>query len=435
LWRSNKSVFVAVVVFFFVFFLGLNLLVLQETSNAQQRSQRSMLTARQQTWLRQRPDESSVSIPTMHKMNHTSTTASTAVSTATTATASWQNKHNVVHVIQTRLFQFQPDFLTLGQARLEIFKAFTVPSMANQTTPDFLWIVRTDPALHPSLKSGLLAAVQHLDNVMVIASNYNPEGFRDYHAIANITNDQDSVWAGSWDLLKSYHDAAQTRMVVESRLDADDALSTEFCESVQQQVVEQLKDDKAWSVGCAEFHVEWQQYSPWNDTGKDKGALVGLASQKCVTPGLTFAYGGAASRADMPASAHHKIHSTLPACSEHQPTECLYRLSVPNKMPVAIRARTVTSAGMSSLFLEDAFGQKGLPKKLQQSSWRNIQDDLWRTLPPLCGLDASDIWKMRAFLKEHEKEIVTDNLKGQCTKGHSCKEESRAALKKLLETS
>jgi hypothetical protein len=394
-----------------------------------------MLTTGPRAWLRQaRPVESN-----LESVNYTSTTASpTAIPTAT-ATTTWQNQHNVVHVIQTRLFQFQPDFLTLGLARLEIFKAFTVPSLSHQTASNFLWIIRTDPALHPTLKRGLLGAVSHLDNVLVIASNYNPEGFRGSDAIANITNDSSSVWAGSWDLLQSYHAAAQFRVVVESRLDADDALSTEFCESVQQQAAEDLKDhDQAWTVGCAEYHVEWQQYSPWNDTAKDKGALVGLSGDMCVTPGLTFSYGSTASRSDIPTTAHHKVHAQIPACSDDQTTECLYRFSLPDHMPLAIRARTITSAGMNDLFLEDSRGTagklKGMLKALQKSSWRQTQNDLWERLPQTCGLDAAAIWNVRAYLKEHETGIASDNLKGQCTKGHSCKEGSKAALKKLLET-
>jgi hypothetical protein len=408
-------------------------------------------------WLRQaRPVESEsnllesgVSIPTMHNTNHTSTTATASPATTTTTTiattasptTTWQNQHNVVHVIQTRLFQFQPEFLALGHARLEIFKAFTVPSLSNQTTTDFLWIVRTDPALHASLKRGLLEAVSHLDNVIVLASNFNPEGFRRDDAMTNITNSPEVVWAGSWDLLESYHDAAQSRVVVESRLDADDALSIEFSESVQQQAAETLKNhDKAWTVGCAEYHVEWQQYSPWNDTAKERGAFVGMGGDVCVTPGLTFSYGSTASRSDIPISAHNKIHAQIPACSDDQTTECLYRFSLPDdEMPLAIRARTVTSAGMNSLFLEDGRGavgaQKWSLKHVQKSPWRKMQNDLWETLPKTCGLDAADIWTVRAYLKEHETGIASDNLKGQCTKGHSCKEESKAALKKLLETS
>jgi hypothetical protein len=145
---------------------------------------------------------------------------------------------------------------------------------------------------------------------------------------------------------------------------------------VQQEAVDQLKDnDEAWTVGCAEYHVEWQQYSPWNDTVKGRGAFVGMAEEMCVTPGLTFSYGGTASRADIPISAHNKIHAQIPACSDEQTTECLYRIALSDEMmPLAIRARTITSAGMNSLFLEDSSGtvgsQKGLLKQVQKSRWR-----------------------------------------------------------------
>jgi hypothetical protein len=166
--------------------------------------------------------------------------------------------------------------------------------------------------------------------------------------------------------------------------------------------------------------------------------LVGLSGDMCVTPGLTFSYGSTASRSDIPTTAHHKVHAQIPACSDDQTTECLYRFSLPDHMPVAIRARTITSAGMNDLFLEDSRGTagklKGMLKALQKSSWRQTQNDLWERLPKTCGLDAAAIWNVRAYLKEHETGIASDNLKGQCTKGHSCKEGSKAALKKLLET-
>lgn len=344
------------------------------------------------------------------------------------------NDLNVVHVLQTRLFQFQPDLVALGQARLNIFRAFTVASVASQTWPHFLWIIRTDPDLHPVLKVGLLEAVQGYDNVVVIASNFNPEGFRDNDAVANVT--RNDIWAGSWELLQAHHDAAQDKIVLESRLDADDALNVNFCRSVQERAVEQLQHEPlAFTVGCANTHVEWQQHSPWKETA-DKGALLGLATRQCITPGLTFAYGTLARRKDIPVAAHHKIHTTLDKCSSDETnTRCLYRLPVPGDMPVALRARTVTSAGMGGLVLHDGEQATGAYDIGGQSPWRTGQAQLWEGVRSTFGVDAEEIWNVHSYLQQHELEVAADALKGQCTKGHSCKEDSKAVLTAILETS
>jgi hypothetical protein len=52
---------------------------------------------------------------------------------------------------------------------------------------------------------------------------------------------------------------AQSRRVVESRLDADDALTPIF-ETVQKKQPKPCRNNgKAWTVGCAEvYHVEWR---------------------------------------------------------------------------------------------------------------------------------------------------------------------------------
>ena len=38
------------------------------------------------------------------------------------------------------------------------------------------------------------------------------------------------------------------------------------------------------------------------------------------------------------------------------------------------------------------------------------------------------------YLQDHTVEIVRDNLKGQCTKGHSCKTTTKEALHNLLKS-
>lgn len=47
--------------------------------------------------------------------------------------------------------QGQPNLLALGNSRIELFKNFCLPTMAKQTTTDFLWIILIDPELNPVL--------------------------------------------------------------------------------------------------------------------------------------------------------------------------------------------------------------------------------------------------------------------------------------------
>jgi Putative rhamnosyl transferase len=267
----------------------------------------------------------------------------------------WCNDRNLVHVIQTRFMQNQPHLLALGQARLELFRSLTVPSILHQTLPHFLWIVRTDPQLHPALREPLVAAIATVPNAVLVASNDNPEGWRDAQCIADIT--ASSVWAGSLDLVRSYHAAAATHAVLETRCDADDAVAVDLVELVQTSATAGLTPlSSDWMVWCAENHLEWQYDSPWtsyqNDT-RGKGALLALKAGHCITPGLTWGYTVNASRADIPVSQHHKIRQAVKPCGtwiglnrEALLSKCLVKLGgelYGRSIPVGAVARFETS--------------------------------------------------------------------------------------------
>jgi len=83
----------------------------------------------------------------------------------------------LIHVVETRFMQQQPSLLELGMARLALFEAFCLPSMLSQTSSNFLWIIRADPKLHPSIVNRLQELLEGRDNFILIGSNNNPEGF------------------------------------------------------------------------------------------------------------------------------------------------------------------------------------------------------------------------------------------------------------------
>lgn len=346
----------------------------------------------------------------------------------------WSNPHDLVHVVQTRFMQFQPNLLSLGRARLELFQALTIPSMLHQTSRDFLWIIRTDPDLHDDLKLDLMASVSAVPNAVLVASNENPEGFRD--AIGDIT--EESVLAGSWYAVESYHHAGTSHTVLETRLDADDAVSTDFVQLVQETAAHHGIPQKQWRVWCAENHVEWQYDSPWSRTNNGKGALLGVHTGLCITPGLTWGYGVGTRRSDMPKGKHTNIHKLVPACDYKEDggsgmnSNCLIQLG--GALPLALRARTPTSAGMENVLIRN-YTEAVFPlKQLQKSKWKDSQDGLWESLHPLFGVEAADLWSVRHGIEQHIAAIAKDALDGQCTKGHSCKQKSRKILEMLIKS-
>lgn len=363
-----------------------------------------------------------------------------------------EDESAVVHVIQTRFMQFQPHLLALGWARLRLFQAITFPSVTSQTTQEFLWIVRADPDLEGEVREELIQTLAPFQNIILVGSNDNAEGFRGPECIADITSS--SLWSGSLELVQSYWKAAQTHTLLETRLDADDALLVDYFEMIQADARLRLQqpsqpDNAAWAVWCAENHMEWQYDSPWNSNDSDgnsddsngnattatpqHGALVGLNAGFCVTAGLSWGYAVHTTMHDtgVVVRKHQEIHKAVPKCSSLQQTQCLIRVDPPGKLPAALRARTPTSAGMEHVILGES-GQ-GWERKLRGSRWKSSQKELFEQLPVLFGMEAQQLWDVRDYFKVHISEIAEDAISGQCTKGHSCKKAAKKALKKILD--
>lgn len=368
----------------------------------------------------------------------------------------WYNDYNIVHVVQTRFMQFQPNLITLGYARLKLFQSVTIPSIVSQTNPNFLWIIRTDPLLHQSILQQLIQTLQDtfpsddnttadVDNssykrkmsVVLVASNDNPEGFRSEYCIHDITNA--TVLFGNVKIVQSYHTAAQDHTVLETRLDADDALAIQYIDNVQKSANTDLKND--WMVWCAENHMEWQYSSPWDNASKI-GAIIGLKANQCITPGLTWGYTTQANRSDIPVSKHQQIFSKVPKCvrdKHHQQHgnitnrtgKCLMKLGT-DKVPAALRARTPTSAGMDHVYISNHTEDKFPLEQIYKSVWRNVQSELYDALISLFGIDQDQLLSTRNYIESNLIAIVQDALDGQCTKGHSCKKGSKIVLQRLL---
>ncbi|GKY90685.1 hypothetical protein MPSEU_000041900 [Mayamaea pseudoterrestris] len=341
----------------------------------------------------------------------------------------WSNSHNVVHVITSRFMQHQSKLKHLAMARLKLLEAITIPSLQQQTNQDFLWILRVDPHLDKEVMALLMDVTKSVPNLVIHLTNDNREGFRSipkdaYKHLANSDSRQ---------LLESYIDAAQTRTVLETRLDADDALMVSFVDHIQQDASKQFHHvPDQWMVWCIENHLEWQQNSPWHE---GESAIVGFRAPHCVTPGLTWGYPVGVVREASMTGQHHTIHKRLSRCDKASGRgakgKCMHRLK--SAWPMALRARTITSAGMANLVLDHETDP--MAASLQNSRWKDLQEELWGHLESLFGVSPEDLHRVRKQLADHTHDIAVDALKGQCTAGHSCKKRSKAVLRKLANVS
>jgi hypothetical protein len=108
----------------------------------------------------------------------------------------------------------------------------------------------------------------------------------------------------------------------------------------------------------------------------------------------------------------------------------------------AIRARTMTSAGMADVDVGLAIP---LDPPIQQSTWNWTLDESfvvegdqnglgpqWKRLMDDFRIDLKFIRQANTYLLSNTKNIAEDNLKSQCSRGHSCKESAKKLLRKAI---
>jgi len=383
-------------------------------------------------------------------------------------TAVWRNKYNVVHVVLTRFMQHQPNLLHLGRARLELFQTFCLPTLVQQTTKEFLWIIRADPDLHPVLKAELISILERSDesniNVILVGSNSRIDSghFRTSEANADVSTK--TIWYGSEALFREYFHAAQTKLVLETGLDADDGLARPFLEHLQRYAAQvtnmyrKASQSSWWRIWCVGRSVEWQFYGEYLNSSV--GSLLTGASSKrwCLTPGLTRVstshhrhyknsngekVGGAKSYRHLKRDGsgfftdHYYIKGRIQECPDENrkagtrflPKGC-FNFLVTNYTQ-AIRARSPTSAGMKHIQTISNGDRSTADLGRGMSSKEN---EHWDRVSATFGLSMSSVRASRSRVVANLPRILQDALSGQCTEGHTCKDEAKVALQKLLET-
>lgn len=310
-----------------------------------------------------------------------------------------------VHVVTTRFMQHQPSLLALGYARLELFKTFCLTTMKYQDTSDFIWLILVDPELHPKLLYGMKQLVARYPNVFVMKCQTSMVDLRSLnHSI---------VESGNLQLLNRATRAMTSKAVlIYTRLDADDGLDRHVLRKLHQLAVQQLSHYKptntsngtstGWTSYCIHRHFEWHSIVPTlNETlaKNDAGNLLLVQKTHCVTPGLSYAFAPGVSFEHLPTAEHQLLGDVIDPCTSENQTACLHRLDE-FKGPVAIRARTLTSAGMNDIGRDFNPNIASVPV-------------FWKCLSSNFDISRQALVDIQEYLIAHMASIAQDNLAGQ----------------------
>jgi hypothetical protein len=350
--------------------------------------------------------------------------------TDTEAVQKWKEEWNstLIHIVHTRFMQEQYNLTALGEARFHLFKIFCLPTMVQQSSQDFVWIIKTDPRLDPGMLRLLAEEIRPYPNIYLVSSLRN---FR-------ISQRDPGAWRGGAEPRElagcPVHTGDRRRLelamalhsdlpVLETRLDADDGLHLLFVELLQQMAIHSFSHHKElkWMYWCSRRHMEWHWVDldvtePTKVVDYEYGALFGTRHDHfCITPGVTVGFPVGVDESSVPMYAHDRIVVTIrdeltqeDGCGLATPSNCLQ--FVERFVFCAIRSRTPTSAGM--LHVTD----KTL---VDPRSWLNYA--YWELLHESFGLKREQMKQMNRYLMDHLVSIAQENLLGQCTAGHSCK--------------
>jgi hypothetical protein len=324
--------------------------------------------------------------------------------------SSWINQQppenddgDLLHVLTTRFMQHQPNLLALGEARLLLFETLCLPSMKLQTTDDFVWAVLADPDLDRFLLDRLVALLSPYPHFYLILSNDKE------FSIASI-QERGVVITGDVSKLYALLNSRNRRLLLQTRLDADDGLSRRTLQKIQD-VARALPNDHnvGWQIVCAGLHYEWRNDDITSFNVTTAGKLRLIQEAICVTPGYTLIkHRNSTSMSinfpKLPHIEHHLVNREWPEClrsaTGNAKTDCWTKLK--KRYPAALRGRTITSAGMSRI-----------GTKPSERVWDNQTDIFWGLVTRDYGILREQALETSLYLQQHLIPIVEDNLRGQ----------------------
>jgi hypothetical protein len=466
----------------------------------------------------------------------TKITSSTSTSTATittTPTSLLDDTLPLVHIVNSRFQQHGHNLTAIGQARLELFETFCLPSMLHQTiqprvqpmsnnsnakptTPQmyrFLWIIKVDPALDIQLRSRLQSILEPYPNFFLVGSNNNfgasygtgiePGSWRNGMAgedvlfgnvTTNVTHEYQRkygtpIYTGDVSLLRRAHAQRSTKIILETRLDADDGLPSHYLEEIQSSAirhlsidpneqyfngtsptididdeseenvqqneeegekeeeeeeeddeftseVEELQGKAKWLYWCIPHSISWHPtmlengFDPHRPIQEgDPGRLL-LDTNKgniiCMTPGLTSGMSVGTQDSDMPRYSHYDLLNQLKRFTHNPRNNCgVHKLSIPCLQ--VLEEEAVRSRTPTSAGMKNVELSSALNYTVEE------MEDQWQYMFHTFGIQRDRAVACNSYIQKNLVSILQDNLQGQCSHGHSCKTKARLQLLSMIE--
>ena len=180
----------------------------------------------------------------------------------------------IIHILETRFMQNQPNLIQLAKARLLLLKTICLPTVIHQTAwGQFVWIIRTDPQLHSEIKQDLVTMLDEAGALVKKDNNSNKHGQEKEHALTYVIGSNDNyivansttlspgiipfdirgmlshalsnpqtIFAGKLSSMQMLYNEISTPrinkdVIMWTRLDADDGLNIKYMRYIQSQAV------------------------------------------------------------------------------------------------------------------------------------------------------------------------------------------------------
>mmetsp|Transcript_30282 Transcript_30282/g.34850 ORF Transcript_30282/g.34850 Transcript_30282/m.34850 type:complete len:418 (-) Transcript_30282:371-1624(-) len=394
---------------------------------------------------------------------------SSSNSSVTNKNVSWSLP--IIHIVTTRFMQGQANLIHLTRARMKLFEAICLPSMVGQELNQahtseleatyngskhnegseildapFLWIIKVDPQMEIDSLSRMIRMVKPFPNFFLIGTNDNVGRWKNdgtKHKLLNST-----IYSGNVALLKQAHQYRNDKIVLETRLDADDGLHQMYLQKVQKQALKHLyirtndsydRKKADWIAWCALWNLDW---IPDSLTSKELqvssfGSFIPrLNTQVCITAGLTIGMSMGVLISDVPDIQHQHLltKGRNIGCGLNSKKKCVKSISNPKLS--SLRARTTTSAGMKGIKVDATRKNASIEDLNTDFHKRKVEEDAWNLdLLDNFHLKRDIMEKVNVYFREPSvvKNIAMENLRGQCTQGHSCKVSSKEKLQRIID--
>lgn len=294
--------------------------------------------------------------------------------------------------------QGQPNLVALGNSRLELFKAFCLPTMVKQTTNDFLWIILIDPQLTDVILEELQRLVKPYPHFILYKRVTQEIDLHDLNLSLVASGDKNLLLQAAYE--------AKSKILLQTRLDADDGLANVLLDQLQTTAVSTLQAPldypTGWMLMCVKKHFEWHFDMHHNETS-DLGGWIRMSVTPtfCVTPGLTLAvapHGETWLPHEMtPMYPHDRITRRYPRCSDTQRSECFHLLNE-IRDPAAIRSRAPASSFM-----------RGVGNTEKKRTPRHY----WPIMDKMFSITRNDLIQTRNYLMGNVEAIAKENLESQ----------------------